>query len=522
MLDMSCAVFARDLNLQSDRIHRFVVGEDAQPRSLTTSEAEQELGDPFATLLLLQGVFPQTAEEAVTAIKNAAAAGDSLRNQMSFLLGEGSQIPFDNATASLDRGLRFVVTLGATANGPPEGPDILVSVFTPESDDIELMAWDRVAGGFNFYRSVGEPPAWVFAGNSRHALTPPTEGKGPFESHKSGALLMKELKLPWINWDSSSAHIFATAFAPDDKRRTHPWFTGKEPGGAYTLEFAAARPAITRWARARFDKLAASNAAIDRPSRIIEQIVGTPTVNLFTSHRESESASSTGVIDLPATFFVDADGLSQLGLDGPPEFNVSREIYTTSLQTFDVKLTDGNGFERAGDTHFAFVIPERAFEDQAALREALRIGLISKRLAAALLMTDFPNPVFSERRAALLAHVPASATISNGQSNFSQEMADAILAAADDSPDGSPEREFKQRWDVGGDFVGPFNQLLSSYYTAVANQLNTQAGFDDYFRLAESRRAKVRDMPIFENPLLFARTNIPLATRTMQADGSVN
>jgi hypothetical protein len=509
------------LNLDPSRIHRFVVGEDAKPRALSAAEAEKELGDPLATLLLLKGTFPATAEETVTAIKGAVAQGDPLRDQMSFLLGEGSQIAFDDGPVSLNRGLRFVVTLGATANGPPDGPDVFVSVFDPASTDIELMAWDRRSGGFNFYRSVGDPPAWVFAGNSRHALTDPTRGKGPFESHKSGALLMKELKFPWINWDGPPARITATVFAASDDRRTHPWFTAKETGGAYTLELAAARPAIARWAKARFDALLANNGTVEDPARVMEQIVDSPTVNLLSSIRESESADPKGAVELPKTFFVDADGLAEVGLDGPPEFSVPRAMYATSLTTFAVKLTDGGTFERAGDTHFAFVIPERAVEDQVVLHEAISRGLVSKRLAASLLMTDFPNPVFSPRRAALLAHVPAAAAVNNGASTFSQDMADAILAAAETSPNGSPEREFKERWSVGEDFLGPFNHILGAYYAAVSKRLETQNGFDDYFRLAESRRNRVRAMPIFENELLFARSNIPAATPSMQPDGSV-
>jgi len=46
---------------------------------------------------------------------------------------------------------------------------------------------------------------------------------------------------------------------------------------------------------------------------------------------------------------------------------------------------------------------------------------------------DFPNPVFSERRASLLAHAP---DVPDAQ--FAQATADAILAAADGTPPGSP------------------------------------------------------------------------------------
>lgn len=526
MPDTSCAVFAApDFALNPDVVHRFLVGADPEPRPMSVDEAERELGDPFATLLLLRGRFPRTAEDTVTAIAGAAAEGDPLRDQMFFLLGEGGKIPFDAATAALDRGLRFVVTLGATPNGPAEGPDVLLSASHPRSSGVELMAWDRRVGGFNYYRSVGGNATWVFAGNSRHALSDPTQGKGPFESHTSGAFLMKEIKLPWIHWDSPEAHIFADAFAAADDRRRHEWFTMKQPGGAYTLEFAVARPAIDRWARARFDLMVAGDGAIERPARFMEQILATPTVNLASSLRESRSASPTpSSVGLPESFFVDTDGLDALGLETPPPLVVDDDIYQATLRRFDVKLSDGRGFERRGDTHFAFTVPERALEDQVVLRESRRIGLLSRRLAACLLMVDFPNPIFSDRRAALLAHVPSSATLNGGQSAFSQETAEAILAAAETSPEGSPEREFAERWGVGDDFEAPFNRVLTSYYRAIEERLLTQAGFDAYFELAESRRQRaIGALPIArENKLLFAQTNVPPISREMRPDGSVS
>lgn len=523
MPDTTCAVFAADVSLDSERIHRFVVGEDASPRPLTAAAAAQELGDDFAEFVLLRDIFPQTSEETIAAIKDAVPANHRLKNQMSFVLGEGSQIAFTADTGDLNRSIRFLVTLGATSNGPPEGPDILISAFHPRQTGVELMAWDHRTSGFNYYRSMGQPSAWVFAGNSRHALREPTQGKGPFESHKSGALLMKELKVPWVHWDSSFAHIFATAFGPDDDRRLHPWFTKKEPGGAYAFEFEVARPAIARWAKARFEALRATAGPIDRPGRVIEQIVTTPTINIVSSARESVSAAAAAdPVDLPATFFVDADGLAEVGLEGPPQFTVPGTIYADALRAFDARLADGNGFSRPGDTHFAFAVPERAHEDVVVLREALTMGLVSRRLAACLLMTDFPNPIFSERRAALLAHVPPSAVVTDGASLFSQEMADAILAAATVAPDGAGEREFADRWAVGENFDAEFNRILRTYYEAISARLATQEGFDGYFRLAESRRHRVRQtMPIFEFPLLFATTNIPPGALSMRPDGSV-
>jgi len=62
---VSCKVFRNDLPpMTSGVIHRFVVGEDAEVRAYRPGEAEAELADPFATLLLLRGVVPITAGDA--------------------------------------------------------------------------------------------------------------------------------------------------------------------------------------------------------------------------------------------------------------------------------------------------------------------------------------------------------------------------------------------------------------------------------------------------------------------------
>jgi hypothetical protein len=520
MADESCGVFATlDGNLDRKKVHSLVVGKDIAPRPMDPAEAERELGDPFATLLLLKGIFPRTAQECLDKIDKATKRTNPLRRQMTFLLGETSQLP---RSANVRRAIRFVITRGSDGSGPPRGPDILLSVSFPDQSDIELMAWDRKRGGFNYYRSVGPGPSWVFAGNARAALMDPSQGKGPFESHKSGAFLMKELKLPWVNWHSPEAPILAAAFPRNDPRVRHPWFRKKEPGGAYTFEFAVARPAIERWAKVRFDELAAGGK-VDDPGRILEQILSTPTANLASSITESATAKAPKVrIDLPPSFFLDVDGFAEVGIFTFEFLDVSSRIYRKTLKTFNARLDNGRGFEKKGDSHFAFAVPEPGFEDVVALREAIRIGLVTRRLAACLLMVDFPNPIFSDRRAKLLEHVPGSATIRNGKSTFSQRMADAIIKAAEGSAEGSPEREFVKRWKAGPRFAPGFERDIRRYLRAVKKRLATQRGFDDYWRLADRRRAESRNNPVFaEFELLFPKSDIPRPARRMRADGTV-
>lgn len=516
--DTTCGVFGSIKGAQPGTILRFLVGEDATPRPLTTAEIDAELRDPFATLLLRKGVFPATADELLASIDAVVRPDDLIgsSSQKSFILGEGSQLRADPPDdSSTNRNLRFLVSRGSAS----DGPELILSAADPRQGLVELMAWDPVAKGFNYYRNLGNSGEWVFAGNSRHALSAPTKGKGPFESHPSGNLLMKELKLPWVHWHSFKVDIFGGAFPAGDLRRQHAWFTNRK--GAEVCEPAVVMPSIVRWTSARFDQVIAANGEVSNPGRVVEQIVTSPTVNLTSSTRESAATAGSPALDLPPTFFVDADGLGIVGLPGPPPLEVSRELYASSLETFDFVLSDGTGFEQRGDTHFAFTVPERAFEDNETLRQAIQRGLISDRLGAALLMVDFPNPVFSSRRAQLLRLAPERATITDRASTFSEEMAQRILGAAPSTPDGSAEREFADLWAAGDNWRDTFGTVLAFYYEAIQGLLASQVGFDAYIRLAEARRNRVRQMPIFESPLLFAQTNIAPENLVMDRNGTV-
>lgn len=519
--DETCAAFSHEslTALPEDTLHRFVVGEDTAPRLLNTEEIQSELGDAFARLLLLQGVFPRTAQEVVTALNEATSAEDPLGQPQFFLVGEGSQLA-STPSLAIPRNLHFL----ATSRSGPNGPDIMISSFGPDSPRVavEVMAWDDEHAGFNYYRTIGNDNAtWAFAGNSRHALMEATEFKGPFESHPSGNMVMKELRFPWVHWHSPAAPVTPSDFADEEPLVDHSWFDNLDPFGAYTLELEAAIPSIRRWTAARFEALIRAKT-IERPERIMQQVLDTPTVNLITSKTESAAAAQTDTVDLPQTFFVDSQTLTEtLGLEQPPPLKVRSDLYLTSLDQFEFHLTDGQGFSRAGDTHFAFIVPERAFEDVELVRVAIERGLLTERFAACLLMTDFANPVFSARRAKLVEHTPATASLRDGKSSFSQDMADAILAAAEAAGESSPEAEFRSHWQAGNRWREQFNQMLAAYYEAVTGRLTTQEGFDDYCRLAESRRNRVRQLPIFESPLLFPATNILGGERSMNPDGTI-
>lgn len=157
--------------------------------------------------------------------------------------------------------------------------------------------------------------AWLMAGNSRHALTEPTRGSGPFESHLNGHFLMKELKTPWVNWHSPLATV-STSVLSAQGLDDHPWVQHLEPGGAYTLQDDNAMPAMERWTRVRIAEMLAGSSK-ETPRRMLEQLLDTTVINLTSSDTSSSAAVSGSVstVGLPPTFFVDSELLGILGLD---------------------------------------------------------------------------------------------------------------------------------------------------------------------------------------------------------------
>lgn len=513
--DETCGVFRSGpvaKALRPKTIHRFIVGRDDRVVILNREEAAKQLGDPFATLLLLKGTFPNTAAAVLDELKRATGPNDPLGKRLFFMVGEGLQVP---PRASVRRNLRFLATTGTSR----QGPDVMLSTFHPDSEDVELMAWDRKRGGFNYYRTAEGSDGWVFAGNSLAGVEPDTEFKGPFESHTSGNFLMKELKIPWLHWHSFSFPNTEARILPPGLRE-HPWFDKKL--GAEDCEVQVAFPAITRWTQRRFELIVGAGGVVDRPRRVMRQVLESQTVNLVSSETEAAALDRTDRILLPSTFFVDSDALSSFGLPLPAGFTVDSAMYAKTLRKFNVRWTDGGAFSQRGDTHFCFFVPERAFEDQETVRLAVESGLLGQRVAASLLMVDFANPVFSPRRRALLEHAPTTATLAGGKSTYGRDFVRAILKAAKETPANSPENEFAKRWEAGAGWKREFRRLLERYYKGVEATLATQAGVDAVFRLAETTRNRVRRLPIFEHPLLFAESDVPASVRArMRTDGTV-
>lgn len=488
--------------IETGSVVRFFTGTGDEPAALQPEDIARELNDPFGRLVLAAGHRPQTLVEVLNVL-NAAAGDDAVPGQRLYRIADGGQIAWTSDTARLDRHLRLVLT-----RHRGEEAELFISTappFTSKEIFLQIFAWDPKSGAYNFYeRRRG---IWSWAGSSWHALEGPTRGAGPFDSHVNGGPVMKELKAPWMHWHSQAAQIRDEILAPDDPLRNDAFYHGADLKGGEDFELIV-RSGIARWTQSRFVRFT-STGRLEKAQDFLRHILTTTTVNIACSQQQSASLADGDSLRLPTTFFINSDCLiGELKL--PVTLTRQKtpgEFYRSALDKFGVRLKDG-GFTLEQDTYFAFPVPEPSFEDEMVLRELLGRGAISRRLAVCLLAVDFPNPVFSERRGRLLTYVPSTCALDGG-GELEQQFAAAVRKSPNAAAPGSAEAEFLGIWDLPADsWESNLGGRLQQYWKAIETRLTAADGFDDMFRLAESRRRQFRNRPLSEFGL-----TLPCATK---------
>jgi hypothetical protein len=497
--------------LASSSVYRFVMGVDSEPTVMSQSQLDR-LADPMG-LLLRQGRFPLTVQDLLAEIDTAG----TLPLQRSYLVSEAGQIPLAQG-GSLQRDLRFAVTRAQATN-----VDLLIStsaIGDPAATFLQVMGWDDAAGQFNYYMRLDR--SWVWAGNSYSALAPESRGQGCFDSHVNGSMVMKELKQPWLHWQSMNATIL---LAPDDPLRRHPLY--RALSGAEDLEHTV-RAGVSRWTAARLKHAVTPDGRVTDLDRLLRQLCTTTTVNLASSATASSTVVRTPAkpLTLPLGFWLNADSLlDDLGI--PARFlplSVEGQRYLDSLTRYEFALVEGE-FHQPGDAFFAFAVPEAAFEDIEVINQLVRRKIISAQFAASVLMVDFPNPVFSPARGTLLDYVPPAATVDPAGGGVSQHIAELIMQAADGLGPDSPEVRFTDHWRLpDAEWRDVFAERIQGYITAVTVRIGTIQGFDDYVRLAESRRREFKSRQLNEFTLTLPVTNIPSDAPLLQMnqDGTIS
>ena len=499
-------------------LFRRVLGIDPAARPMTADEL-LGLDDPFGHLLRSGKPFPLTLRELLVAVDDLGGTRQALPDQLVFLAADGGHIPWTPETDRLRRSFRFVV-----ARGRGEF-NLLVSSSTAldspvDNAFLQVAGWDATHQVFHYYeRRQG---TYFWAGMSHHALEDATRGRGPFDSHVNGSLVMKELRSPWMHWHAPLAGINEEALAPDDPLRNDPLF--RKRATAERLEIEVVRPAIRRWNEARVRGALDAGGAWRYPRHFLRQALTDTAVNLASSETASHLLTDATPVRPPLSFFLNRDTLfDTLALEpqdvGVADIAVPGSLYRRCLQRYDVHRSDG-AIRIEGDSLFAFLTPEPAYEDTQLVDTMVREGLLSPRFVACLSMVDFTNPVFSERRAALVSYAPPDGSgIRSGDELEARFVATVGKAVASDEHGAgradSPEREFLANWQIA-DHKRVFIGRITDYFKALRSGMVDADVVDGWFRLAEYRRRCFRKRPLAEFALSTPRTNIPLSAPALR------
>ncbi|MEB3123526.1 MAG: hypothetical protein VKL41_20170 [Snowella sp.] len=523
---------------------------------MTLGEQQANLNDLWGKEVLRQGKFPQEVKDSQEAI---AQANPKLTEKI-YLVAEGGQIPLSVAPRDKNRDPRLAITwksdgiLSTLLSGKPG----------PKTGFLQVIAWDPQKKKFNYYE-LNRDKNWSWAGDSSYARQQQFMGKGCFDCHHNGSVIMKELKRPWNNWTSQLATIDLSVL---------PEIIAQDSNlanliGAEVLE-QDIRGGVSQYYNAWLD---------DHVSQDLTKVTGVPEIlrhlTTTTSVNFESNLANIGslgpVVTPPKNFFLYDDALSKItgdvfgdaGYNFPNaiSFNTNQFNQTIASKGFALRQCDriDNAnecepgtvdYEQGGTNFHPFFIPVPSNEDTLVINNLMKfqvtrnnqrkdIKFITDKFAAAVLMVDFQNPVFSSVRSSLQSYAQKldQATLDNqGISNIPALFVAEIKAAVQGQPpcvvenldSCTAEQQFLNTWNLpDATWKDTVNQRIQSYLNGVGNQITNGNGLSDYLHLSISRKRQFASIKpiknLFEFSLLLPQSNLPANTPLlrMQTDGQV-
>jgi hypothetical protein len=428
--------------------------ETSDPQEMTPAK-RAELQDPLFKLVISQHPEVIRLADILSMIQP-----DQAKRRM-FVIDEEIKSPRTPAAR------RSVIDfIGSNAGIGLEGSVMLSISFRssgmPQSPAIEAWAFDDQSGNFNFYKldKAGSGLlTWKFRGSSAEAATLPLTASARagtcLRCHTSGVPIMKELVLPWNNWDSGQSPnpYLHKGLANAWPVVNDPQYL--EPDDAYALE-PTIEAAIRRFNLGKLPKPDAQGEFnVQQAKVVLRPLFETTEVNLTSAQRASglhplspdpQNGPAQPIVP-PDSFFLQSSILADLGITVAAGFGseatFTPEQYKTSVAAEGLKIFPRSGQPAAGDNNFAWFAPEQGFAAVHWISMLHQRRILSPAFIAAVLAVDLKTPIFSQRRKDLLAFIPDTFTVVPGEPHPDRLTRDAItrLEAAS-PPAGSAAAEF--------------------------------------------------------------------------------
>jgi hypothetical protein len=471
-------------------LYSAVVGVDMPPRPMRLLEIEN-LGALFTKEILLKGKYPITLN---TLIKDIEDVFENSFIRKVFLVAEGGQ--FKLSTPNFDINARIVFTWQKDNANQPDFLLSTVPFLDDKSSLLQLISWSYIDNSYHFFERKHN--FWGWAGNSFSALSENSRGKGPFDSHINGSLVMKELKFPWPHWHSQSNSIPREVFPVNSDFRTSDYFSRIR--GAEELENIV-KTGIRRWTKSRIEHDKTAKNKIE--SKVyLRQIILSTTVNLISSNTQFNKLSIDNV-SVPLSFLFDIDTIELCALHMDPmvdiiplgTININGNLYKSLCSEFNFEVESEDSLvKKSGDTHFCFIVPERAFEDIEVSRQLIEQKVVSAKMILCLTLVDFFNPISSLRREKLFKYCPKELEF-NSDYSF-DEMFISNIKREQHAID-TPEHEFLEFWE-SPNILHKAKSDLNEFMRGIASQINDKQYVVNLLRLAESRKQYFRRMDLDE------------------------
>jgi Putative peptidoglycan binding domain len=504
----------------------------APPQPMTAAELA-ELKDPLFQLVLKDHAEVKTIAEINQFLKPAG--------QDVFVVDEriADSAPKVGGTLA---SRRAVVTPNGTTNQVQLDQNVFFSVFFNSEqfntgNFIEAMGWDDSQSRFNYYKfdqsGGATAPSWKFRGSSKDAdiLPPASRQNTCMQCHINGGSVMKELFLPWNNWNSFSA---PTTYLEKGNGNWAIAQSANSPlkalAGAQQLEGAAILPTITRLNERRINALrSADRQTITDARRLLKPLFVTTEFNIISSatlsplHPFSKPSSGAGNdVSVPSSFFLNSNLIQN-------DLGVSANFFEFStLSTADyahlVKQTKTNlGGTQPGDNNFAWFVPEASFSDTDFVSQLIQKEIVPRQFVAAVLAVDLEKPVLSSDRAKLWDAKIIPAQFKTGAQNDLVAQTIKNLQALQPA-NGTPEATFLQLLR-SPDAVAALQDRVNQYVARESQRLDLSKGAtkktrsDEWIRLYKlmlQRRDAVSTDPVLKSlnergNLLFAKGDVSAA-----------
>ncbi len=346
-------------------------------------------------LKTLDKVVPHPERRNVFAVDETANSPEAFGHRFVLSQDTGNAPIVGNGTGSAGDNTTRIWLAALEAPGAPSQPRTIAEDF------IEVIAFSPSRQANVFYKFFDKK--WHLMGDGTQA-NPATSGQDQKffcrNCHATGALNFKELELPWNNWNSAR---FAMPKPANMAGTMKDLFA--HVGDAYVLEKMISGGNRSLVA-ARISAIMAGKRKGESLKTLVRELmcdVGEPT--LISSQAAMQKVALDN--DDPAIVSVPLSFLAATGLptNTQHEVDISRPLYKAGLVSSGQTV---GGV--AGDTLFAFFVPKRSFIDEQVGIALVDVKVLDDDTVIDILMTDFPNPVFSAQRCALADTVPEGVT----------------------------------------------------------------------------------------------------------------